>query len=237
MSAQLALQLGLRKAPDDQRVLDLLVGLELGDWSVLIDTTTDELTALYADGTKRALKILRLDTDTTTNEARAQLGLGPIDSGGEVPAIVGQVNDRAHEWGADRAAELVTLIEENTRTMLRAAVTQAIEQGLSAAELADVISESAAFSTARAQMIARTELIRANNQGNLAAYKASGVAAGKEWATADDEACCAECDANEAQGAIPLDDDFDSGDDAPPAHPNCRCALLPVTDIGRREAA
>ena len=39
---------------------------------------------------------------------------------------------------------------------------------------------------------------------------------------------CDECVANAEQGAIGLEDEFLSGDDAPPAHPNCRCDVLPV---------
>jgi hypothetical protein len=73
--------------------------------------------------------------------------------------------------------------------------------------------------------------IAANNQGNLAAYKdaaAQGIAVMKEWLSAGDDLVSEECQANEDQGPIPLDDDFDSGDDAPPLHPNCRCAIAPV---------
>jgi hypothetical protein len=36
---------------------------------------------------------------------------------------------------------------------------------------------------------------------------------------------CKLCLENEAQGAIPIGDLFPSGDEAPPAHPYCRCSL------------
>src|SRR5208282_2235305 len=51
---------------------------------------------------------------------------------------------------------------------------------------------------------------------------------GKRWVTVGDDAVEEICLANEDQGVIDLDEDFDSGDDAPPAHPNCRCWLEPV---------
>jgi SPP1 gp7 family putative phage head morphogenesis protein len=142
-----------------------------------------------------------------------------------------QANRRSVEWARDRAASLITQIEENTRDMLRDTVAQAIEEGWSSDELAHEIAGSIGFSDERAQTIARTETIAANNQGNLAAYKdaaAQGIALMKEWLTAGDDLVSEECQANEDQGPIPLDDDFDSGDDAPPLHPNCRCAVAPV---------
>ena len=55
--------------------------------------------------------------------------------------------------------------------MMRATIAQAIEEGWGAVELADHLKESPGFSEARAMTIARTEVIRANNQGNLDAYK------------------------------------------------------------------
>jgi hypothetical protein len=46
----------------------------------------------------------------------------------------------------------------------------------------------------------------------------------KGWQTSNDEAeVCEECRGNEDQGLIDLDDDFESGDEAAPAHPNCQC--------------
>ncbi len=38
---------------------------------------------------------------------------------------------------------------------------------------------------------------------------------------------CAICRANDAQGAIPIDEPFQSGQQHPPFHGSCRCALVP----------
>jgi SPP1 gp7 family putative phage head morphogenesis protein len=196
--------------PDDlhyHRADAILSQVDLGDWSVLIDPTEEELSALYAAGLSTGLPLVGLDVD------------------------LDQANERSVDWARDRAASLITQIEENTRDMLRDTVAQAIEEGWSADELAQEIAGSIGFSDERAQTIARTETIAANNQGNLAAYKdaaAQGIALMKEWLTAGDDLVSEECQANEDQGPIPLDDDFDSGDDAPPLHPNCRCAVAPV---------
>src|SRR6185312_16021124 len=84
------------------------------------------------------------------------------------------------------------------------------------------------FSAERAELIARTEIIRANGQGQLAALKSSGVVEKKGWSVSGEATVCDECQANEDAGGIDLDDDFPSGDDAPPGHPCCECALVAV---------
>ncbi len=145
----------------------------------------------------------------------------------EVGVSLNLVNERAAAWAEKHAADLVTDISDNTRDMLQSAVVDAIEQGMGSRELAARISASVGFSEARAETISRTELIRASNAAALDAYKASGVVDGKSWATAGDDAVEEDCEMNEADGVIPLDDAFSSGDDAPPAHPNCRCDILP----------
>lgn len=71
----------------------------------------------------------------------------------------------------------------------------------------------------RAGVIARTEMVNAYQTGLHTFGKQSG-ATGKEWQDVGAEDQCAD---NSAQGVIPIDDTFDSGDDFPPAHPNCRC--------------
>jgi len=73
-------------------------------------------------------------------------------------------------------------------------------------------------------MIARTESADALEQAFMDRAGDMGIN-GKEWVTFDP---CEICEANEAEGVVPLDHVFSSGDLRPPAHPNCRCALAPV---------
>ena len=47
----------------------------------------------------------------------------------------------------------------------------------------------------------------------------------KTWITAGDDRVSDGCQANEADGAVPIKDTFSSGDDMPPRHPRCRCCL------------
>jgi SPP1 gp7 family putative phage head morphogenesis protein len=96
------------------------------------------------------------------------------------------------------------------------------------------IGDSYAFSDERAMLIARTETIRASNQGALASYRAADVAQ-KEWTTAEDDRVSEDCEANGDQGPIGIDEAFDSGDMTPPAHPNCRCVIVPVVTFASEQ--
>jgi SPP1 gp7 family putative phage head morphogenesis protein len=79
----------------------------------------------------------------------------------------------------------------------------------------------------RAKMVAHTEMARAQSAATLESYEGTGVRE-KAWLTAEDAKVCPLCDANEAEGAVPSAQPFASGAMAPPGHPLCRCALMPV---------
>jgi SPP1 gp7 family putative phage head morphogenesis protein len=147
---------------------------------------------------------------------------------------------KAADWARTRAAELVgkkvmpdgSLIDnpnpvysisDSTRDMLRADVSEAIDQGLSSADFARQISESYAFSPQRSETIARTEIRFGDTQGRLIGWKQSGVVSAKQWLAHAD--CCDICQDLDGE-IVGLDEAFDEGD--PPAHPNCRCTILPV---------
>jgi SPP1 gp7 family putative phage head morphogenesis protein len=221
-------QLGMEKADpgDARRAEEAAAAAASGvDWTLLIDPTEEQLAQVALDGAKRAL-----------------MELGITDKG-----ITEQVYADAVAWARDRAAEMVGMrynaagdlvenpladmaITADVREAIREQVANALEQGLPADELADNIMDLTEFSADRATTIARTEIIRANNQGHLNAFKGSGVVKEKEWSTAEDGDVCDECTDNEADGPIGLDDSFSSGDDAAPAHPNCRCTIVAVVE-------
>lgn len=176
--------------------------------------------------------------------AGGKLALDQIDVMGD--DITRLMRERAEAWAANRAAEMVGMkwvdgellpnpdarwqITEGTREMVRSFTEQALDEGWSAQELADQIGESYAFSENRAEMIARTEIAKADVAGTMQGYRASGVVKMKRWLTAEDDKVSDECMECEKAGAIGIDDTFPSGEDAPPNHPNCRCAVLPVLD-------
>jgi hypothetical protein len=160
------------------------------------------------------------------------------------PDITRQVNKLAVEWAENRAAELVGkkwvdgslvvnpdpkwAITEATRDYLRADVTQAMEEGWSTAQLSKAIQENYGFSEGRSNTIARTEIGQADVEGNMMAYRESGVVEGKEWILGSEHQDDDECTDNAAEGIIPLDQPFSSGHMNPLAHPNCVCDVLPV---------
>lgn len=109
-------------------------------------------------------------------------------------------------------------------------IDQGIKAGKSVPEIRSTIQTSFdAISKTQAQVITRTEVLRASTQGTLDAYKQSGVVEGKQWLTAGASDECADY-----EGQIEsLDGNFYSettefADGDPPLHPNCRCVLLPV---------
>lgn len=75
----------------------------------------------------------------------------------------------------------------------------------------------------RAETIAKTELADVYNQAMLSSAKESGDLL-KTW-NLDGEGCEEICQPNAEDGAIGLDEEFSSGDDAPPGHPNCDCSI------------
>lgn len=144
------------------------------------------------------------------------------------------VPDVAAKFAESRAGELLSsdadggMLGDSTRLLIRGTITEALEQGWSIDELTDALRSSYAFSEDRAEVIADYELRNAINQGELQTWSASGVVSGKEWLLSNDEGICPICEANAAQGEVEIGGVFDSGDTAPPAHPNCRCSLAPV---------
>jgi hypothetical protein len=150
--------------------------------------------------------------------------------------LVDQVNQAAVEYASEHAAELVsesgaadTSLVESTRQMIRSVIASGLEENIGRDAIATNIQNSTAFSDYRADMIANTEIARANAAGKSAAYDAvaaDGNTMVKEWFVSGDEGVCPECEANDAQGEIPYDEEFDSGDDMEPAHPNCRCVVV-----------
>lgn len=218
LGRQLSRQLAkLKKADDD------LLGELILDWTFLYAPVAKNLRQQAAESARQAVGQVRIDDLKILDQASAD----------------------AEAWAEDRAAELVGVklvngnlvdnpnaelaITASTRQALRDLVGQALTEGWSPGRLSQEIEESSVFSEARADMIARTELQAAHQNGNLIGWRDSGVVEKKRWILADSHPQDDECNDNAEQGEIDIDDVFSSGDDAPPAHPNCLCDLVAVT--------
>lgn len=81
----------------------------------------------------------------------------------------------------------------------------------------------------RAEGIAVTESRRAYERANLEmarSMKETGLEMEKSWYASAGGDACDICQDNERDGWIEIEESFSSGDDAPPAHPYCRCDML-----------
>ncbi len=200
---------------DRQRILDELA----------IATDPDQVAELRKELAQAVEDMAAHHGSAAVNGVAAAAGVSADD----LEAMLSQSNDLAVSYAARRSGELITAIDETTRTNVRELIGQGIEEGWTNAEFSAHLSDSFTFDGARADMIARTETAFAENAGTLDGWKASGLVSEKKWLP-DAEACeiCLELG---ALGPIPLDEDFDTEDDSvdgPPAHPNCECTLIAV---------
>ncbi len=195
----------LRKSAGD----DITGKLDL-DFSMVLTVTAKNLNAAAREGADRGADLISMQYDGELDIDTKKIAEG-----------VGDYN----------AAELVTNIDETTRDMLAGDIDDAFKEGWSSATLANKLEENYAFSDSRAETIARTEIARADQEGSMKAYRASGVVHNKAWLLAEEP--CAICEENENDGIIGIDELFSSGDDAAPAHPNCECTVTPI--VGEAE--
>lgn len=118
-------------------------------------------------------------------------------------------------------------IAANRLKALGRLLAEGAARGDSPATIAKAI-EALLSNPARAEMIATTELARAVSQASLQSYIANEVPL-IEWDSAGDTRVCEICETNNASAPIRPGAEFPSGHTAPPGHPDCRCALVPVT--------
>lgn len=149
--------------------------------------------------------------------------------GGLPIAYEGPPIEQAIKWAEKHVAQLVTKMDDETKSRLAKVVSDAIENKRGIPGLArDIRNEFDDMTKYRTRMIARTETSSALSQGSMERMEAMGVD-GKEWIVHESgEYPCEICEANGDEGIIPIDQSFSSGDMAPPAHPNCVCALAPA---------
>lgn len=127
---------------------------------------------------------------------------------------------------AARTFEELNGMTDDMRNKLGRVLTQGLIQGDGPVAIAREMTKQLDLSRARAETIARTELIRAHAEGQLVGLEEMGVeevGVMVEWSTAQDDRVCELCEPmegvvlkiEEARGMIPR-------------HPNCRCAYIPA---------
>lgn len=156
--------------------------------------------------------------------AQESAALNAADLNDELDAEA--IEKQARTWAAKYTTQLVDDITNTTRDAVHSVIKDA--QALSNFDLSQVESRlDALYSEARAASVAVTETTSAFSNGALFAFAALDVEQ-VIWQTEEDDAVDDVCIENAAAGAVVLGDAFPSGDTEPPAHPNCRCWLVPA---------
>lgn len=185
-----------------------------------------DLTAI-AEASEQLQASITASAEAGAQSAMTELSIGDAD-------MTSLINTRAVNWAERRAADLIASdgtggeLVDATRNLIRSTIEQAVQEGWSARMLSNELQDSYAFSRDRAATIARTELMMSYSNGAMQGYIASGVVKGKKWLLDPDP--CPVCIANAAQGEIPLLQAFQGGSMTSPAHPRCRCTVVPITE-------
>lgn len=109
----------------------------------------------------------------------------------------------------------------------------AMAKALADAAMSDVGTDEAGLAlraaladASRSAAITSTEITRGSALGAFFGYRKRGVTMG-HWVI-NAAKVCPRCLANAAAGEVPIGQLYPSGDAYPPAHPNCRCTVLPA---------
>lgn len=113
-------------------------------------------------------------------------------------------------------------IDDTTRSRMINLIRDLRLNATSITDLANTLEdEFKGISTFRSFLIANTEANQAMSTAQGAFLKENGFKT-KQWVGAGSNTCV-ECQGNEDQGPVPLDEEFESGDMHPPGHPGCEC--------------
>lgn len=179
-------------------------------------------------------------------DAIQEIGLQPSEYDPYTPNIMRYQDERSTRIAVD--------VNDETEKQLRASITAGLTNGESTHQIRARVEQVFGVAlTQRADLIAQTEVARAQTFGDLEAWGQSGLVEGKEWYTAHDEKVCKWCGPMDGTVIGLTETFFDKGDvqveettnrkgekttvtykhdydDVPgaPLHPRCRCVLLPV---------
>lgn len=131
---------------------------------------------------------------------------------------------------AERSYTDLVNVTEDMATKMGRELASGLARGANPRDIADELDDVLDLGLARADVIARTEIIRAHAEGQLDAFEKLGVTelgVEVEWSTARDERVCPECE--DMEGKIFAVED---AHDMIPLHPQCRCAFIPYLGEG-----
>jgi SPP1 gp7 family putative phage head morphogenesis protein len=175
----------------------------------------------YVLGTVAATEWLRITRELNKAEGDVTVDWDNWKPGDRAATLMLQ-RPKAFQQILDSTNVTIRGLTQTSITDIGNSLAEAIELGLDASSAALLIGRNVA-SPARALTIAITEQNRVISAATMERYKEAGLEK-QEWAVSDPCAICAKNDG----AVVPIGTSFPSGDIQPPAHPHCRCVLLPV---------
>lgn len=173
----------------------------------------------------------------------AQQALESVAAGGDGSGAFDMSNPAVSDYLDTFAGETIEGIGDTTRAYLKQRLSAGYKNGESIDDIAASLAEdtNGAFGDARAELIARTEVVGGSNFGTLQGYKQSGVVTKKTWLATPGTKGSRESHESLDGTTIGIDDDFtDSSTGATGQHPggfgdpasdcNCRCAVAAAID-------
>lgn len=134
------------------------------------------------------------------------------------------LNNDALKFARQYRYDLISKINETTRTQVQEALTSWISSGDPLSVLESQLAPI--FGKVRAQMIAVTEVTRVFAEGNTSAWNSTGFVDSFSWETARDERVCLLCSPRAGQ-IYKLNDPGQR----PPIHVRDRCWMRPVVNV------
>ncbi len=220
-----------RYLPNADKIKEFQAWLRLQFGSTLIGQSEERLWEMYIEqGFRKGAG--RAFDDTTRSQRAAAVGKESMD-------FMGGTRDQflRMSFGQPVAVEKVKLLagrsfddlENVTADMavrMSRTLTDGLVQGKGPREVARDLDKDLDIGRNRAELIARTELIRAHAEGQLTALENLGVeevGVTVEWSTTGDEKVCPACE--DLEGVILK---IDEARGMLPRHPGCRCSWIPA---------
>lgn len=197
--------------------------IKFADWEAVAKALQKLSTVHLKELVKLVKRFLRQSVQAGGEKAYSEL-MVTSDFELQDPQAVAYLADAAEFWAAEKYGGI--------REQVRQTLMEGIEKGESIDKLTDRINAIYnPLEVQNAEVIARTETVRAANYGREVGYTQSGLVEGKQWVVTYDDRTCEEC-RRMANKIVKLNDNFFSTlfgyVQNPPLHPRCRCTIVPV---------
>jgi SPP1 gp7 family putative phage head morphogenesis protein len=156
-----------------------------------------------------------------------------LEGAADVTGIVLEMNDSPRIINAadDILGKLKSMTDKTSIEDLRGLISESISSRDTVDQLKKKITERfTQYQGYRSERIARTESANAYGKASLEYYKECKIGY-KKWQTMEDDRVSEICWGNQNEGTIPINQTFSSGVQNEPNHVNCRCSVIPVSEI------